>query len=150
GSGLDQGHRQGVQVREGDQGGDGLDQQLPRGGDAGRAADALRWVQAVRHRAGVGAGGDGDVHGDEERFAEAELSGAQYKAKASTHSETATSTMTATPNPWHVACASRSRSLEAPGVAYPILSPAGTALAAPCPTHTAPVAAAASEAGPSR
>jgi len=49
--------------------------------------------------------------------------------------------MTARPNPWHVACASRSRSLEAPGVAYLILSPAGTALAAPCPTHTAPVSA---------
>src|SRR5439155_22833833 len=69
---------------------------------AGRADDALRWVQAVRHRAGVGAGGDGDVHGDEERFAEAELSGAPYKAKASTHSETATSRMTPRPNPWHV------------------------------------------------
>src|SRR5439155_254183 len=106
-------------------------------GDAGRAADALRWVQAVRHRAGVGAGGDGDVHGDEERFAEAELSGAPYKAKASTHSETATSRMTPRPNLWHVACASRSQSPEAPSVGYLILSPAGTALSAPCPSHTA-------------
>src|SRR5439155_23952953 len=52
---------------------DGLDQQLPRGGDAGRAAGAVRWVQAKRDRAGAGAGGDGDVYGDEVGFAEAEL-----------------------------------------------------------------------------
>ena len=71
--GVDEGHRQGVQVREGDQGGDGLDQQLPRGGDARRAAHALRRVQAVGHRAGAGAGGAGGVHGDEVGQLEAEL-----------------------------------------------------------------------------
>ncbi len=48
-----------VQVREGDQGRHRLDQQLPRGGDARRAADAVRRLQAVGHRAGAGAGGAG-------------------------------------------------------------------------------------------
>ena len=50
-----------------------MDQQLPRGGDAGRAADAVRRVQAERDRAGAGPGGDGDVHGDEVGQLEAEL-----------------------------------------------------------------------------
>ena len=61
------------QVREEHQGRHGLDQQLPRGGRAGRAGDAVRRLQAVRHRPRAGPRGHGRLPGDEERRDQAEL-----------------------------------------------------------------------------